>query len=239
MILFFSDVKYIHDLSEVRNLGVGRDAEKHLETVKTYVEHYLTELARGGYGIIKTVPTFVENSLDPFAFTDVAYKILTKDEITVAHYISGKAASDTPIVVIYGVCTRRPLPVFITRWSLGWLPSGGAKNTVGTVWFSKETFLEKRLLHVLEEFNARTTIVPKFAGIVDGSWKCDLSTWEKHESRGARGERCTWQSGPSSSPRHLEYVWEHRDDWNYERDGTLVTESTGEYSLLCEHNNPS
>lgn len=158
---------------------------------------------------------------------------MTKESVTIEDYTSGShAITDTPVVVIFGVCTKRPIPPFASKWSLGWLPTGGAKNTVGTVWFSKESFLDHRLLHVLEDFNARTTVLPKFAGIVNGVWNCDITTWEQSEQLGKRGVRCQWKE-LESSPRYLEYVWEHKDDWAHENEATVRTDGVGEYTLGC------
>lgn len=161
--------------------------------------------------------------------------MLTKESVTLEQYIDAdeiRGIVDTPVLVIYGVSTRRPVPPFLSKWSVGWLPSGVAKNTIGTVWFSKETFLERRLLALLEGFNARTTILPSFAGVMNGVWKYDLTTWAASKYHSGRGERCAWTEIVSSNPRYLEYVWEHRDGWNHETEGTTFSE--GEYSLSCE-----
>lgn len=219
----------------MHGLGSLQESQKRLEILKSRIGDYLFELSRGGHSVIKTVPTFVHDHTDPLGFSDISFKVLTKEEISVDTYAASElrtTVSDTPIVVIFGVCSNRKLPAFTSKWSLGWLPSGAAKNAVGTVWFSRESFLESRLLHAPESFNARTTVVPTFAGVVDGQWKCDITTWDKHEPYGARGQVCHWHKAGNSSPRSLEYVWEHYDNWS-NREGDSLSE--GEYSIACKY----
>lgn len=218
----------------MHHLGDGREGERKLEVLKTFIGHYLLDLAQSGYGIIKTVPTFEsENASKSFAFTNVSYQILTKGVVTIQHFmLETQTASDIPVLVMFGVCTNRQLLTFPGKWSLGWLPTG--ESRLGTVWFSREMFLQRRLLYVLEEFNARTTILPKFVGIENGAWKCDLTTWEQDENHSRRGDRCGWKEVSEGSPRYLEFIWEHRDDWSHEREGTFYAEATGEYSLRCQ-----
>ncbi|GJE95840.1 hypothetical protein PsYK624_120300 [Phanerochaete sordida] len=238
LVLNLANAKYIGDLSDAYNLGAGREGEKRLMTIKSLISSYLAEVGRSGCGILKTIPTYIDDVADPFALKDIAFKVLTKDAVTIEHYVTGShLITDTPVIAIYGVCTKRALPPFVGRWSLGWLPTSGPRDTAGIVCFSKESFLEQRLLHALEDFNARTTVLPKFAGLVNGSWSCDLTTWYENELLGKRGVRCLWKEVATSSSRYLEYVWEHRDDWAHENDATTRIEGIGEYSLGCHTEN--
>lgn len=234
LVLNFATAKYISDLSDAYNLGAGKEGEKRLATVKALIGSYLVEVGRKGCGILKTIPTFVEDTADPFALKDVAFKVLTKDAVTVEHYITGAhIITDTPVIALYGVCTRRALPAFAARWSLGWLPT---RENAGLVAFGRASFLEPRLLHALEDFNARTTVLPKFAGIVNGVWNCDLTTWEQNELLGKRGVRCAWKE-VAGSARYLEYIWEHKDEWAHENEATARLEGVGEYTLACHTEN--
>ena len=228
-----TDAKYISSLSHIHGAVEDR---KHLEVIQSHIVDYLFEVSRGGHGIIKTVPVFVDHT-DPHSFHDVSYKVLTENEITIETYANTPSVSAAPIVVIFGVCAQRHLAAFTSKWSLGWLPSGTSDHAVGTVWFSKESFLEGRLLRVLELLNARTAVVPQAASAENrnGQWNCELTTLDKHKSHSGHVHACNWRRVKNNSPRFLEYGWEHHADWQT-REGDSLSE--GEYSLACECSYP-
>ncbi|KAG8800448.1 hypothetical protein FRC16_002842 [Serendipita sp. 398] len=129
--------------------------------------------------------------------------------------------------------------------------NGKSQSSLGTVCLSKAAFLEGCLLKNLERVNATTTIVPNFAGVIDGQWNFDLTTWATHAFR--KNRACKWkvveccQHGEKeckgakgcAGEAHgsLQYIWEHRDGWSHEHEGTSHDENDGQYSIDCRTRN--
>ena len=103
-------------------------------------------------------------------------------------------------------------------------------KTMGITCLSREAFLEGYVLRVLSKVNAISTVVPNFAGVIDGEWHCDLTTWDRHEYR--KGKECRWKPLADSASGRVEYEWQHRDDWNHQHEGSS-DEKSGEYHLSC------
>lgn len=144
-------------------------------------------------------------------------------------------SGEAPALLIYGMCGGRPMPSTLVQWLMGFIVSGGRRKALGTVSLSREVFLEGRMLHLLEAVNRRTTLVPKFAGVIDGKGHFDLCAWDEDQYR--RGKKCAWKEVNTGKTDALEYVWEHRDEWSHEHEGT--DEQSGEYSLACKFLLPS
>ncbi|PSS11038.1 hypothetical protein PHLCEN_2v3334 [Hermanssonia centrifuga] len=232
LLLDFQNATFIPELSSTLLLGTGRDGLTRVETVKHYMLQYLAHLSRAGHNIIHSVPVFSSDLRISFGFTEVIHKVVTKTEVTVKNCTYRSHSSESPVILILGMCNGRSIPSFLLEWHAGWVISTRGHKSLGTVCLSREAFLEGRLLRLLAEINAKTTLVPEFAGVIDGQWKLDLTTWAQHTYRSSGNTDFKKKSGSSS---HLEYVWEHRDDWNYEHQGS--DEKNGEYSLSCRTKN--
>lgn len=199
-----------------------------------YVISYLGRLTGHGHGVLYSTTIATDRHRESLSFTEVDFKVLTKHEVSVHHIAhTQRSHLESSFILIYGVCSHKPLAPYVGGWSPFWLPSGRGRTGLGTICFSRELFLERYLLKYLQEFNAETTIVPKFAGVVNGALKFDLTTWAEHDYRGRAGEVCAWRVG-AKSDKILEYVWHHRDDWRHQYEGSSYTNEKGEYSLSCK-----
>ncbi|KAK7694301.1 hypothetical protein QCA50_001483 [Cerrena zonata] len=234
LLLNFHRPKYVDSLSNVAALGKGRDSPYRLDTLLHYMKDYLFELAESGYNIIHSVPIFTNHDERSFGYTSVAHKVISKSNVTVdnCRYVLTK---DAPILLILGMSNFRPMPPLFVEWFAGWIIENKRHKSFGTLCLSKTAFLEGRLLSLLSEVNALTTVVPKFAGILDGQWHFELTNWKDDPYRQHRP--CTWKERRNVSSNHLEYVWEHRDEWNYEHEGTASEEKKCEYTLACHTRN--
>ena len=122
-----------------------------------------------------------------------------------------------------------PNPLPAIKWLTSWIIPGGRRKNFGTVYLSKEIFLEGRLLRLLEGVNRRTTLLPKFAGIING--RSNFEVWAWDEETHHKNTKCLWEPR-ESGPEALEYGWEHYDSWSHEHKGT--DEKKSAYSLSCE-----
>ncbi|KAJ7824728.1 hypothetical protein B0H14DRAFT_2369355 [Mycena olivaceomarginata] len=121
----------------------------------------------------------------------------------------------------------RPLLGQIINWGCGWV---GPSRSHGTICLSRESFLEGKLLAMLELVNRHTTVVPRFPRENEQEWEVYLTTWDHHQYR--KNKRCNWQKVDKATPGWLEYAWDHRDKWSYEHEGTR--EESSAFSVLCE-----
>ncbi|KAJ7651380.1 hypothetical protein FB45DRAFT_820896 [Roridomyces roridus] len=234
LILDFAHAKYIPQLSVNDGLyGTDYEAAQKLQTVIHYTQDYLEHLAHHGHNIIHSVPVFTA-APNSFALTSVTYQVVTKTKITIDNCRHAVPASQAPVILVLGMCGNRPLPSIRLPWFQGWVIPG--HQSLGTICLSRETFLEGRLLQRLARVNAKTTLVPEWAGIVNGQWKYQLTTLEKHAHR--KEERTSWKVA-SKTERSREYVWEAHDEWNHDSKHESFTgdESHGKYTLSCRTKN--
>lgn len=175
--------------------------------------------------------------LDIFAFSQVAFRVITKRNITVKTCTcEGAVAGESPYVMIYGVCPGREMPILEIPWCPGWLPTG--KSAVGTIGFSRRIALEHCILRHLKEVNAHTTILPSEADVVDGVWHIKLTTWAEHALRKGSRIGCQWQEVSSGSDNYLAFEWKYRDEWKHEHEGNSADDANHEYRLSCEYHRP-
>ena len=114
-----------------------------------------------------------------------------------------------------------------------WVIHSKKFKTFGSVYLSKDAFLESRLLPLLERVNQKTTILPQFAGIVNNEWYFDIGAWEKDPHRFV--QRCLWErNAESSGEKYLEYVWNHYGELSSRERGAIGAERNAESLLACE-----
>ncbi|KAG8774937.1 hypothetical protein FRC15_000899 [Serendipita sp. 397] len=251
----FANATFRSELSNVDCLceGKGRQVVDKLETAICYTRKYLVDLAHHGHNIIHTVPIFSASCKSLFGFTSVAHCIVAKEKVTVENCGHARKGSEAPAILIVGTCGGRQLTFVQPQWHAGLVicGSGKSQSSLGTVCLSKAAFLEGCLLKNLERVNATTTIVPNFAGVIDGQWNFDLTTWATHAFR--KNRACKWkvveccQHGEKeckgakgcAGEAHgsLQYIWEHRDGWSHEHEGTSHDENDGQYSIDCRTRN--
>lgn len=226
------DARYVAEISSIHGIGEGRAALSRLQTIVHYLKEYLVLLADGGFHIIHSVPVYKEAGSTGFGLTDVSCQIISTQETTIRNCAQKHKAIDAPTIVVLGVCNSRALPSTQLNGSSSWVIRSRGEKTMGMACLSREAFLEGRLLHALSKVNGVTTIVPKFAGVIDAEWHCELIAWNEHDYR--KGKECRWKRMSESAAGYVEYEWQHRDDWNHEHEGTYGEEKSGEYRLSCE-----
>ncbi|PSR75662.1 hypothetical protein PHLCEN_2v8953 [Hermanssonia centrifuga] len=237
LILQFQTATYVPDLSSFQSLGEGRAALNRLQTITHYMQDYLASLANSGYHIIHSVPISGSQSTSPTNSwcTEVSFQTISKTEITLRACRYKHKASEAPVILILGMSDNRPMPQTRLQWSSAWNFFSKGESPVGVASLSREAFLEARILPLFALINADTTIVPKFAGVIDGKWEFDLTTWAQHVHR--KGKECKWKSLSDRSADFLQYEWQHRDGWNHKYEGTSGDQEDAEYSLSCDTRN--
>ncbi|KAF7328255.1 hypothetical protein MVEN_02565400 [Mycena venus] len=235
LILDFQNAKHIPALSNTAGLhGTGdREAVLKLETVLQYTRDYLEHLSHNGHNIIHSVPVFTANA-NSFGITSVTYQVVTKTKVTLETCRHTIKDSDGPVILILGMCGFRSMPTVRLQWFNGWVLSG--QKSLGSICLSREMFLEGRLLKLLALVNKKTTIVPEWAGIVNGDWDYELTILEKHSRR--QNERGSWKFF-ARTDKSLDYIWDHHDEWKHDskHDGFSGEEKHGEYSVSCRTKN--
>jgi hypothetical protein len=219
-------------------LGTDDEARERLATVKTYIPEYLHALIGAGHNILHTIPLVKDaayslGSLDTFALTNVSFKVLAPREVTIKTcQLQEPQNALAPLLMIYGVCSNRPLPPFLGTWSSGWLAV--TKGSVGTMGISRQLFLQRHIIDALTVVNEHTTIVPRAVDVIDGQWYVELVAWAGHANRKKSRSGCGFIQKDSGSLEHLKYEWSHIDNWSHEHQDSGAEEANGEYTLSCK-----
>jgi hypothetical protein len=192
-------------------------------TIKEHIRGYLKAFAYSGYNIVHSTPIYV--GAQETRLTSVSFQVVSKTTVTITNIYHQHEA---PVIIIVGVNQDRPLPKVTITWSVSLVIQQASSVTI-----SSDVFLKKVLLARLAAINARTTIVPRFPTESEDEWKVYLTTWAEHRHRKNRDCNWTLVKGTNSVTSNLlEYQWDHRDVWSYERHGSLETH--GSYNLVCE-----
>ncbi|KAJ7027386.1 hypothetical protein C8F04DRAFT_965258 [Mycena alexandri] len=230
IILDFANAKYIYKHSSMPAMWDDGSlvAVDRLESFIYYMRKYLDVLSLGGHNIIHSTPIFPRTH--QFGLTSTSFQVVSKNTVTVTNCMF---EHEVPVLMVVGMICGRPLPAETIPWGCGWVLPGGRSKSHGTICLSRATFLERKLLTTLELVNRRTTVVPRFPREGEEEWKVYLTTWDNHPSR--KNKECHWKKVENTNPGWLEYAWEHRDEWSYEREGTRHGASG--YSVLCHTKN--
>ncbi|KAH8114471.1 hypothetical protein DFH11DRAFT_220480 [Phellopilus nigrolimitatus] len=201
---------------------------------------YFPAFKRARHQVLYTIPTRVKNDHDNqlHTLTSLKFQIAPFSYETDAKPIEGlygryRAIFERNAILIRGMTDGRPLPTHPLPRNVNWISGVGKEVPYGTVCLSRKTFLEARLLALLERFNRDTTIVPSFSGVDSGEWILKLTTWSKHGTKKNYG--CKWREIPTTSDESLDFEWRNRDEWRYEYEGDF--EGNGLYTVNCRTRN--
>ncbi|KAL7279892.1 hypothetical protein ACG7TL_006301 [Trametes sanguinea] len=222
--LDFSTAEYIHDYSDYKDLSAfgslaeGRSTMLKLEAIVWYLtEHYLPAVSKEGLNVISSVPVFKPGpSLPSYALTSVAFQVYCKYEVTRYNWAHVPTGME-PIIVVLGTTGSRPLPAGRLEYSTNWIVQAQQHFSHGTISIARRVFIEERLLHLLSNVNALTTLIPIMLDPLKGFYGVSLKKWAEHEQRKDRASK--WQPVNSKDPGYLRYLWEHCEEWHYSLSG--------------------
>jgi hypothetical protein len=196
--------------------------------MKTRIDEYLHYLERSGHNIIHSVPIFKQALT--FGLTDVSIQVVSKTVITVRNVTH---VHEAPVLLVLGMLEHRPMPTITISWGAGWvIPPRKGHVSYGTICLSQRTFLEGRLLHLLEQINRETTVIPRFPNEDEDEHTVYLTTWNQHTHR--RNKGCNWTLSDKHHSDWLEYIFEHKDVREYSHEMSGAHPELDEYSVLCE-----
>ena len=200
-------------------------------------KQYFPTLVRARHNILYTIPLDV-NPNDQYhkhALTSVKFQILPFIHTNGGNFVEGlygkqRTIFDRNMIVFLGMFDGRPMPCHWLPCGINWV-CGTVKDTPhGVVCISRRSFLQARILTVLEEVNCDTTIVPRFSGIHCGKWVLKLTSWKCHELKDDRA--CKWTEVLSCGDS-LVFQWKNRDEWCYKHEGDL--NGVGYYVVRCTY----
>ncbi|THH28534.1 hypothetical protein EUX98_g5660 [Antrodiella citrinella] len=230
--LDFRSAEFVHEFSSFEGLFQSYDKRPidKVQAIVTYIKnHYFEQITSSGYHILNTIPVWKTGSTPPsYGLTSITYHVYCK-HVLERHTWGAFSKADEPVIILLGMTGFRPLPSLTLKFSTNWIAQAIKGVSYGTVSLSKRVFMEERLLTLLARINALTTIVPLFAGVDNGAWRLELTTWAKHEIRKSRA--CNWVAVQGEGGL-LKYKWEHRDEWNYEHEGSDHI-TNGRYTTSC------
>ncbi|KZT11520.1 uncharacterized protein LAESUDRAFT_274940 [Laetiporus sulphureus 93-53] len=229
------NAEFLHEFSTFEGLFHSHDHHPidKVQAVVHYIgRYYFPYLAHGGLNILHTVPVW-KHGLDipSFALTSVSFHVYSK-EVIHRHNWAQHSYVTEPIIVVLGMTKGRPLPQERLDFSTNWVVRVSKGASYGTVCLSRKAFMEERLLQLLTNVNALTTIIPVFTGVEEGVWKLDLTTWALHTYK--KKQVCKWQLD-SEADGYMRYIWQFRDGWKYEHEGGEVPNGT--YAVSCSTRN--
>ncbi|KAI0632188.1 hypothetical protein C8Q77DRAFT_1158853 [Trametes polyzona] len=228
--LDFERAEYVHDYSnfgDMKNLGgESRSLILKLQAVVFYLtQHYFPALCRDGLNIITSIPVWRpgHRSLPSYALTDVTFHVYSKVEIT-RHNWTQVVPGQEPIIVVLGTTGSRPLPAPQLDFSTGWIVHANRSFSHGTIGIARRVFIEERLLSLLSNVNAYTTMIPVLLDPSQGFHGLSLKKWAEHDQRKDRPSK--WELQPSEGEGCLKYLWEHSEEWRYKLRGNSNMMST-------------
>ena len=160
---------YVPELSTVTGLGRGNESIARQKIILDSLRSYLGQLTDAGYNILYSIPVRTQRGQNvSFVYTSVKHQIVTKESITIRNCGQSRSVYDSPVILILGMCNFRIMPANSVPWHDNWVIHSKKFKTFGSVYLSKDAFLESRLLPLLERVNQKTTILPQFVGLTFG-----------------------------------------------------------------------
>ncbi|KAH9854755.1 hypothetical protein C2E23DRAFT_726184 [Lenzites betulinus] len=214
--------EYLHEYSTYPDIRTdGEDSRAiilKLQAVIYYLtQHYFLQLCAEGMSVISSVPVWkTGNSLPSYALTSVAFHVYTRVEVA-RHNWAHVPAGMEPIVVVLGMTGFRPLPAAQLEFSTCWIVQANRGFSHGTLSIARRVFIEERLLALLSNVNALTTLIPLMVDPLLGFHGVRLKKWAEHEQRKDRPSK--WQL-QQSEEGCLKYIWEHCEEWRYKTEGS-------------------
>ncbi|KAI0826876.1 hypothetical protein BC628DRAFT_226056 [Trametes gibbosa] len=214
--------EYIHEYSTYADIRTdvedGRATILKLQAVVYYLtQHYFPQLSKEGMNVISSLPVWkTGNSLPSYALTSVAFHVYSRVEVARYNW-AHVAAGMEPIIVVLGTTSFRPLPATHLEFSTGWIVQANRGFSHGTLSIARRVFIEERLLALLSNVNAQTTLIPLMVDPLLGFHGVRLKKWAEHEQRKDRSSK--WQLQPSEEGC-LKYIWEHCEEWRYKTEGS-------------------
>jgi hypothetical protein len=181
--------------------------------------------------VLYTIPFWPNERKAPLhGLTSVIFHVYSKTTTTDYSW-SEQSRSSEPIIIILGMCGGRPSPARILQYSTDWVAHSGKASAYGTVSISGSVFLREKLLPLLAEVNASTTILPSTFGIEGDRWKLNLISWKDHQQRTVGDSPFGLVPG-SGNDGSLRYKWNHQDKYHYEHlGGSYIL--NGFYAVSC------
>lgn len=152
-------------------------------------------------------------------------ELYSKTEVTAENY-DKIPATDEPVIIILGLVNPRTRTIErpFTDYSNGWLVRG-------TIALAAGNFLNGRLLSLLSQINAATTIVPATISFHGGQWVTNLTPWANHPLK--KGDDTAWVDATGREDADVfEYVWNNEDKYEYHNRGIFGAEETTRLHFL-------
>lgn len=217
--------------------------------MQKYIHQYLERLADRGDHVLRSLPILTDYDKSwsdnikesvGYAMTSHKFRVIAKESINPTNCLHKRDPSDSPALLIFGMCHGHDMPRLLSPTATGWVPPSGNRQTryCGTVYIGKTILLEGRLLDIFELFNRKTTLVDKSFQRSDFGWGVNLDKdvvlWTEDPSR--KDIPCPWTQVTGSSNtdrRSLKYVWRYGDKLFHERRGTGTVKNR-KYSISCK-----
>ncbi|KAI0632190.1 hypothetical protein C8Q77DRAFT_1158854 [Trametes polyzona] len=216
--------EYIHEYSTYSDVRIDAGDESRavilkLQAVVYYLtQHYFPVLSSEGLNVVCSVPVWKSGtSLPSYALTSASFHVYSRFDVG-RHNWAHVPPGQEPIVVVIGTTGYRALPRPRLEFSTGWVVHANRGFSHGTLSIARRVFIEERLLGLLSDVNARTTLIPNMVDPLLGFHGVTLLKWAEHEQRRDRPSK--WELQPSTGDGCLKYMWEHCEEWRYKVQGS-------------------
>lgn len=236
--LDFRGAKFCHLLSYFEGLHSAQNkrfVDKIQAAVHYLREFYLPQFMLSGHHILYTIPRGKQRSPDfPHRLTYFLFHMYSNKSIGGTYTWNDNSRKYQPVIIIAGTYEDRQLSGF--QYSTEWVAHASRFSSCGTVGISADAFLETKLLAVISQINATTTIIPSISGIKQNKWVPTLTTWAKHIDRKDEAPPPPTRDDLHSE-ESLRYVWKHHDKLNYEHTSPSLHITDGMYIVTCDTKN--
>ena len=226
---FLREFSLFDKLSSAQN---KRSLSKIQSAVVYLRDYYIKQLVAAGHHVLYTIPVWNIPSQAPYyGLTSVVFHVYSK-KTTAKCSCDEQSFASEPVIVIPGMCGGRPMPASVLQYSAEWVPLTGGSPSYGTAAISGSLFLTQRLLPILSDCNARTTIIPTFSGVERDIWKLELTSLANHPKRQPEDCAFTLVSG-SGADGSLRFCWQNHEKYSTEHEEGGYAMS-GIYSVGCK-----
>lgn len=207
--------EFVSELSNFAGVDLKRQSISRVHVLIRHIKNdYFQKLMSAGYHVLHTTPMWRGPGSPPYAVTDLKLHLHSEVEVT-RQTVKNQVHGTEPVIILLGMVDHRPTPITKVDFPANWIARASRLSQSGTICVSRDIFLHFRVLSLLAEVNASTTMIPEFTGVRGDKWGLQLTTWA--ESTHRKHQPTPFTVDPSDAKEgFLQYQWKHHERWIHE-----------------------
>lgn len=220
------------ELSNFTEVDLNRQSISRVHSLICHIKKdYFQQLMSAGYHVLHTTPVWLGPDSPRYAVTDLKLHLHSEVEVT-RQTVKSHVHGTEPVIVLLGMVQNRPAPITKVDFPAHWIARASRLSRTGILCVSRDVFLHRRVLSLLDKVNAATTLIPEFTGVRGDKWGLKLTTWAENVHRKQQPTPFTVEESRHAKDGLLQYQWKHHERWIHELLGAQQrTKQT--YTVSC------